>query len=654
MAGRRAGKGRTNRKPGTIVEQDHRGAGATRTAGSCSPGTKTMWENLDSRQSILAAFAVLATVTYFIFRKVIGFDFVNWDDELHVYQNPFLNHNSIHDIAHFWRYPYEGLYIPVSYTAFGLLSLAAHHLTASHELTGTGSALNPGVFHTANLVLHITNTALVFLLLRRLTKSDLPSCAGALLFALHPLQVESVAWISELRGLLAAFFTLLSLHFYLEYVDATSKAVRTSTAVYFALSLLSALLAMLAKPSSVIIGGLIFAIGIWECGRPLTTALKETACFVGVGLLPTAVTFREQDINAPFPVSIWLRPFVAGDTLTFYLWKLFCPLHLCIDYGRTPAWLMEQWWAYISWLVPVALCVLAFIERRRRPYIGFGLFVIIVGLLPVLGLVPFDFQSFSTTADRYFYMPMVGAALIISYALTSISNERITTAYIVFTCVLGLLGGISYKQTLVWRGSETLCVHALSVNPQSALAENNLAKALEDRGSKEAALYHYERAVTLAPLHTHYRDNLGILEVELGRLPQAETEFKQEIALSPSAAAYRNLGDVLAQENRNSDAVSCMQAALALDPADSLSSEWLGTYYVRTHNYPAALATFNQGVEHCPRNWQLWRYLGVLLYLTDHRDEALAPLERAAQLNPSDPVVQRLLPSLLSSMSQTK
>ena len=162
-----------------------------------SEGTAS--QNRNWRSLFLSVFCLIAVILC-TFSRVPTFAFVRWDDNIHVFENPYFRDFKLAEIGHFWRYPYEQLYVPLSYSVFGLLSLAARLPAGSADSNSTGLLLDPRVFHIFNLLLHVVNTILVFLLVRRLVRSDAAALIGALVFGVHPLQVESVAWISELRA----------------------------------------------------------------------------------------------------------------------------------------------------------------------------------------------------------------------------------------------------------------------------------------------------------------------------------------------------------------------------------------------------------------------------------------------------------------------
>ncbi len=563
---------------------------------------------------LCAATAALILVVLLVYGRSAYFDFVDWDDILHVYGNPHFRSFDLSGIPFFWEHSYCQLYIPVSYTVFAILNVIAYRPHDYQRYTSTGALLNPHVFHVANLILHTINVLLVFLLLRRGTRKDIPSFLGALIFALHPLQVESVAWVSELRGLLAAALCLASLHLYLSFVELSGKKFWLSS-LYYSVSFLLAVCSMLAKPSSAVIGIFIAAVGIWMGGRPLRKALLESTPFAAAGFVLVAITSHDQPPVVGNHIALWLRPLIAGDTLTFYLWKFVLPLGLTMDYGRTPTYVLSHWWGCVDWLIPFLILGALYAVKTRAPYLIFGSVFALAGVLPVLGLVPFVYQHISTTADRYAYLPLTGAAIVAAYSISALrtGQRRIAVAAVSFW--LAALGFLSYKQTSVWQNSTTLYSHAASVYPNAPTVQAGLADALMAQGEYQQAKCHYSRAVTVDPDVAAFSISFGECLCKLGENGEAEVEFQRAIALQKNNAdAHCYLGELLLRENRPDTGVPELTTSLRLDPTEYLAAEQLGTYYAEHGKLVSAISVFQNGVNNAPGVAALWHDLSLALY----------------------------------------
>jgi len=481
-----------------------------------------MADSLFSRRPLWVAL-FLMLITGIVFHDVLSAGFVRWDDSLHVYDNPYLHPVSAAHLARFWAAPYRHLYVPISYTVYWLLALAAHLPAPVRTADGVWVDLNPRVFYTANLLLHGASVLLVFALLRRLLPgnnaavNDWAAGAGALLFAVHPVQVESVAWVSEMRGLLAGTLSLLAL---LAYVR--SAAAGNGKCWYYLSTAIFAL-ALLAKPSAVAVPLMAALIDSLLLCRPRRVWIRALAPW---GLLCIAllwVTHTAQPVTTDIVTPLWTRPFIAGDALAFALGKLLWPAKLGIDYGRSPVWLMTQGWAYFTGLLPLALGILAWLGRFRFPWPAgaFGLFA--AALLPTLGLTPFVFQIYSTVADRYLYLALLGPALVLAWVLQRVwlgegkAWLRLAAGSV---CGMGLLfcALTSSIQALCWQNSIALFTQALAVNPRSWGAANNLAAVLVDQGQPQKALSPLAIALRLRPDYAEAHANRGVAWIELGQI----------------------------------------------------------------------------------------------------------------------------------------
>ena len=257
----------------------------------------------------------------------------------------------------------------------------------------------------------------------------------------------------------------------------------------------------------------------------------------------------------PESVPIERRPLIAGDAITFYLGMLVWPAHLGVDYGRTPEAVMHQsWWAAARSLIPVALLVVLLALRRRWPRLLAGYLIFVAALLPILGLVPFDFQQYSTVADRYVYVGMLGVALA---AAALIFRFDVPFVRILTAVILLALGARTWFQTRTWRDNNTLFSHALQINPRSWLAYTNLGVDQHNLSSAESLL---RRAIELNPRYAEARLDLGTVLAERGQLPQAIEQFEIVAAERPDMAdAQANLGLACFKLGRIDDAITAYE-----------------------------------------------------------------------------------------------
>lgn len=522
-----------------------------------SPLTNTDW------QAPLAAL-LLVGVTVAAMHRVTSHPFSWWDDQVTIHQNPMYNPPSGEKIRSVWTAPQAGLYVPLTYTYWGALA----HAAEMKDADAYGIHLDARVYHTASLILHLATALVVFSILNLLCRSVLAALAGALLFALHPVQVETVAWASGAKDLLCGLLGLCAVYMYL--LHARSNARRRW--VYFAGSALMLLLAMLAKPSAMVIPLITIAIDRLILQRPWRPALRDSGILLAL-TIPLAIIARIVQV-APEGVGAtwWQRPLVAGDALAFYLYKLIVPIGMGPDYGRRPAVLLEMgngYWMYVAWLIPLALTILVWRWRKRLPWLAVSWIVFVVGVLPVLGFTPFMFQYMSSVADHYLYLSMLGPALALAWALKR-GVELAAMPRRIFTgaataAALALLALRSADQLTIWQSEESLWSHNLAVSKNSFVGPMNLAAhlgrqsrilaeradALRERGrleeaqqalaqrrkKLERAVELLETAVAIKPTYSTAHHNAYLNYMRLGRPEKALQHLEALLAINEKAPA---------------------------------------------------------------------------------------------------------------------
>ena len=460
---------------------------------------------------------------------------------------------TIAGIGEFWRAPYEGLYIPVSYTVF------AAEAAFSQALFSRDS-LDPRPFHALSVVLHATCVLLVWRILHNRVAGGWAAFAGAMVFAVHPLQVESVAWISEQRGLLAAMLCLSLLC--LSQAAPATPARRAWCILLFTLGIL-------AKPLAVITPLLLAVLegkGSW---RQMAESMRRSWPLLVTAAIVSVITKIQQPSEWSWEgadVAAWLRPFVAGDAVCFYAEKFLVPLGLCLDYGRTPARVLSHPALVIRAGLALAVITGICIVPRARP-IRMPVMLVAVGLLPVLGLVPFTFQAFSTVADRYAYLPMLGVAFGVAQLAARAPATRTAAAAAGFAVWIVTLTALTLWHLPTWRNSEALNRQILLVNPHSAGGRLGLAAALLDSGRTQEAAEELRAAVTANPDYAKARYELASTLHKLGLLQEAEEHYRAAIRLRPQwSYAHNDLGILLAEQGRLAEAVVSFREAVSLRP----------------------------------------------------------------------------------------
>ena len=437
------------------------------------------------------AMLVLMVAVAAVFGGCCLHEFLSWDDWLYVAQNPTLRQPTLASLIAIWRSPEPGLYIPLPYTAWWLIAQIALVPDGAGQ-----TALNPWLFHSANVALHLVAAATAFYFFKALRATPAAALLGAAVFGLHPLAVETVAWTMGLRDILAGLLSIV--------------ALRESVMGRRFVAAMCIALAVLSKPTSIVVLPMAIAIDALWLRLPTGDISRRqwpTAVVCGVG---TAVAIVYSPLIHAHISELWQRPFIAMDTLAFYVVKWLLPVGLTFDYSRTPASIFASKEAFWTPVLPLAIAAAVLILRRRG--LGLAALLFVIPLLPVMGLVPFAFQTISTVADHYAYLSLIGPAVGVAMMHTQRPGRK--TAWIASIAVVAL-AVISFRQTLVWSNDETFFTHAVAVNPKSAPAWNGLAGVAQRNGDLPAAQSAAEHAVAANPDYAFA--HLTLMNIALSR-----------------------------------------------------------------------------------------------------------------------------------------
>lgn len=442
-----------------------------------------------------------------VFGRAATHEFTWWDDRMTIGQNERFTPPTLEGLAYYWSNHEYGLYYPVTNTLWWLLAFPSQLQVADPQ----GVLLNPWIYHAANVVVHAISVLLAFSILRRLLRDDRASLLGALVFALHPVQVEPVAWASGMKDLLCWCFVLGAIRLHLLQRDTSSRLVWVAM-------IAAGALAMLSKPTAVVLPVALVLIDRFALERgwraSIVSAVPLVAIAAGVAVMASIAQPAHQTIDVP----LHLRPVIAADAVAFYLWKLVWPIDLAIDYGRHPQYVLLQWWAWVTWIAPVTIAIVLLALRKRLPLLLLAGMLFVLGVGPVLGFKKFLFQGYSTTADHYLYFSMLGVALAIGVMLRHFRSRGITIA---LSLIIALLATRSFLQVGVWRDDDTLFNATLRINPRSAMAHNNLGYVYSMRKIHPIAIMHFEQALALRPTEGIYHHNLADALVEIGQIERA-------------------------------------------------------------------------------------------------------------------------------------
>jgi Flp pilus assembly protein TadD len=537
-----------------------------------------------------------------------------------------------------------------------------HPLTwISHMVDVALFGLDPAGAHWVNLGWHLANTLLLFALLRRLTGHFWASLLATALFALHPLQVESVAWVSERKNLLSTFFGLVAVGCYARYARRGSKGAYAGLLACFLVSLA-------AKPMFVTLPFALLLLDYWPLGRllPARSAdsradhptprllLGEKAPLLAMALGSCIVTLIAQHQGtAVMPMAalpLTVRIANAAKTYAAYLGKLLWPVDLYVPYPLPMAARWDLAVAALLLLAGITAVALWVARNHGRRYAPIGWLWFLGTLVPVIGLVQVGGQAM---ADRYAYVPFIGLFIVVAWGARDLALRPGMARVAVPLAGIALLvpmGWTTFHQTGYWMSSQTLFGHALAIAPRNYVAQCNLAKALADAGQREAAIEHYQAALTVMDSDATAHYNLAIELEKVGRLGASRRHYEQAAALDPAHAdARNNLGLLLARQGDTRGALPLLRAAVDLRPGNAKYRANLARGLAMLGLLDESLEYFQRGLALDPSLPGLHTNMAMILLHLGRREEALDHLKAELALNPGDAAAAERLARLASS-----
>jgi hypothetical protein len=504
---------------------------------------------------------LLIVATAVVFGRIVTHEFVGWDDPDTIAVNARLRPPSWQGVAWYWTHPAHGLYVPLTYSAWSALATVAQTRTAQASIE-----LNPWLFHAASVLVHICCAATVMDVLRRLVgpNHDAAAFFGAMLFALHPLQVESVAWASGFKDVLCGLLSMLAIRSYVIYAQRERVA-------HYVVALALLLLAMLAKPAAIVVPAILGTIDLLVLRRPLPRVARAVLPMMVI-VVPFAILARVVQVtHSSTHTPLWTRLLIAMDSLAFYMRKLLFPWPLTVMYGRTPTAAVSSGAIYYTWIAPAVVGAALLVARRKLPVLVAGAAVVVIGLSPVLGLTNFMMQAHSTVADHYMYLPMFGVSLAGAWGVARWESRGLR---LICGIALLLLGLLSLLQAGYWRNSITLFEHAVAVTPENDDAINGLGNALAHAGRFPEAIARFERAAQINPQNRWTRELLTQALVFAARFEDALPHGHEALRLAAiegetdTAQVRLLLGRALANLGRFQEAEEHLSDAARQQPHD--------------------------------------------------------------------------------------
>ena len=599
-------------------------------------------------------------LAFMLFGATVRFGFLEHDDDRNIYENPRMLAMTSETLPGYWKEPYLGLYIPVTYLYWSAGTTLSHALSSGEGLP----TIKPWIFHLGNVLLHATNGVLVWLLLLEFGASAPSALIAALFFIAHPIQVEAVAWASGAKDVLSSFFGLASLLCYAKFLHSrstvslptgsgSSQQSQWKPAIYYAISFLIFIPAILAKPSQLILPMLYLLMAIYADSR---LHLRSLALLVPHALAFCAyfsVANTTQGAEGSFPSVSWLaRPLIAGDAIIFYLQKILIPLDFALDYGRHPKLVMRSVWLVMRAFLPYFAAALGIWTWLKRPTLRYRLpllaaLVFTLGLLPSLGFLPFGYQSFSTVCDRYAYLAVLGPAILVCGMVHDFHSHR-TATFIISFALLALLATQTLRQLDFWSSERKLFEHSLAVQPEGAVALVGMSNDLASHGNWAATLPLLQRARNALPEWARPHNNLGTTYVNLNRLQDAADALAEAIRLRPLyPLALSNRCAVLTDLHRYSEAVTQCRAAVSQAPEFAPAYLNLALALVHTNQWDGAQVNFIKALAINPTNFDARLYWARALKNHGELKAAITQLQILKQQYPSNSEAAHYLESML-------
>jgi protein O-mannosyl-transferase len=538
--------------------------------------------------TVIGVCVFLAGITLTVFGQTLRHGFSDYDDNVYVYENDTVIHGlTLKGIISAFSYGGSDNWVPLT--------------TISHMLDCQFYGLNAGGHHLTNVLLHTASVILLFLLLRDMTGAMWRSAFVAAVFAVHPLHVESVAWVAERKDMLSGFFFMLTLWAYVRYVRNPGSLIRyLAVAFFFALGLMS-------KPMLVTLPFVLLLLDYWPLGRftsagPGDFSIPRRLIFEKIPLLMLAVAscvvtvLMQKEIIRAGALSVSRSDRISNPIVSYavYLGQFVYPVRLAVFYpfptGGFPFWKVT-----LAFLVLVAISTAAFRWRQKHPCFLVGWLWYVGMLVPVIGVVQVGLQAHG---DRYTYLPQIGLCLMMTWTLVELSagwrSRRLVLGGLAIVSIVGMVSS-AWLQTSYWKTSESLWTHTINCTSNNGEARYFLGNALFEKGRVDEAIIQFQKALAINPdlAEAHY--NLGNILILKRQADEAIIQFQKALEINPSfAGAHYNLGDVLFQKGRVDEAIVQFQKALEINPDLAEARYNLGAVLLKKGRVDEAISQFQK------------------------------------------------------------
>ena len=586
----------------------------------------------------LAVCVFLGLCVWAVFGQTLHHDFVNYDDDEYVYENPAITHGlSLHGVEWAFTHPHQKNWHPVT--------------TLSHMLDCELYGLKPGGHHLTSVLLHAATGMLLFGVLWQMTGALWRSALVAAVFAIHPLRVESVAWVAERKDVLSGLFFMLTLWAYARYaqrraaVSGEQQSLLRSPAYW--LSLFFCTLGLMSKPMLVTVPFVLLLLDFWPLNRISDVRLlasgsrrllweKIPFLVLSAGSCVATMLAQQGAIQSVQSIGLVARFTNAVMAYAVYLWQMVCPVDLAVFYLH-PGNTVPVWPVIVSVvvLVLISVAVLGWGKERRYGLVGWMWYLVM--LVPVIGLVQVGNQAH---ADRYTYLPQIGLYILIVWGLADVCDKWRYGRPVLGVTALGMLAGLlalARGQAAYWKNSLTLWPHTLASTSGNYIADFNLGAALSQQGKVEEAIGYFQQGLEFKPDDAKAHYNLANALMSQGKLEAAIGHWKMALQLKPDyAEANDNLGLALQNKGKLDEAIARYRHGLQSKPEDAVAHNNLGSALQSQGKLKEAIEHYRQALQLDPDYAEAHVNLGLALQTQGNLDEAVGHWQRALQLNPKD------------------
>jgi len=575
----------------------------------------------DSKKKIFLICIAIIIATLAVYWQVNDFDFLVFDDNVYVTDNVHVKSGFTANGLH-WAFSttYFGLWNPLVWLSFML----------DHELFG----LQPGGYHLTNLVLHILSTLMLFGLFKRMTGEIWKSAFVAAFFALHPLHVESVAWITERKDVLSVFFGLLALYLYVCYTEKPAAIKYMAMLFAFAFALMS-------KPMVVTLPVMMILMDYWPLrrfeankGNTVSWQLKEKMPLFILSAVFSFIALFSQYHSTVKAFPLGSRMANAAVSFMTYLWKTFIPVNLAVFYpfpAQIPLWQVT-----VSVILIVVISTVVIAARKRWPHLFFGWLWFTITILPVIGIIQIAGYAM---ADRYHYLPSIGIAAGLAWGVPLLIHNKPLRNRLLLPlgiAVLAVMAFLTWWQCGYWENSISLFNHSLQVTEDNYLARNNRGIAYAKAGQYEPAIEDYNAAIRLNP-HFDAYNNRGSAYAKTGEYQRAIGDYNKAIELNRNYTdAYSNRGTVFLKLNQYQLSVDDFSNAIRLDPDNAITYKNRGNAYFELGQYQQAIEDYDNALRLKPDFVTTYNNRGNAYSELGQHQRALADYREAIRLNPDD------------------